>query len=88
VSVANSRQERGKSIAQLVGMSHGGLVRELEAWTITQDEIRDEARELRQRRSEARTMVELIAGELRNRRGAVPTSIATSVAPASEAAAS
>lgn len=76
MTVANSRQERGKSIAQLAGMSHGGLVRELEAWTITADEIRDEARELRQRRAEARTMVELIAGELRSRRGALPTSIA------------
>jgi hypothetical protein len=86
-SVANSREERGKAIAQLAGMSHGAIVRELEAWTITADEIREESRELRRRRGEARTMLELIAAEVRNRRVAQPTVLTTSDAASSEAVA-
>jgi len=81
MTVANSREERGRVIGQLAGMSHGRLVSELEAWTIRADEIADEARELRQRRGESRTMLDLIAAELRTRNGR-----ATS-APAAEAAA-
>jgi hypothetical protein len=78
MTVANSREERGKAIAQLAGMSHGALVRELETWTITADEISEEARELRRRRGESRTMVDLIAAELRSRQGiARPEAIAS-----------
>lgn len=69
MTVANSREERGKAIAQLAGMSHGALVRELEGWTITADEIAEESRELRRRRGESRTMLDLIASELRSRGG-------------------
>lgn len=76
MTVANSREERGKVIAQLAGMSHGALVRELEAWTITGDEIAEEARDLRRRRGESRTMLDLIATELRGRRGARPEVVA------------
>lgn len=80
MSVANSREERGKAIGQLAGMSHGALVRELETWTITADEIREDAREVRRRRGEARTMLELIAAELRDRRASSPTSLVTPAA--------
>lgn len=79
MTVANSREERGRVIGQLVTMSHGRLVAELERWTIRADEIAEEARELRQRRGESRTMLDLIAAELRTRNGR-----ATS-APAAEA---
>lgn len=73
MTVANSREERGKAIAQLAGMSHGALVRELEGWTITADEIAEDARELRRRRGESRTMLDLIAAELRSRGGRAAT---------------
>ena len=82
MTVANSREERGKVIATLAGMSHGALVRELEAWTISHDEIAEEARGLRQRRGESRTMLDLIATELRARQGARPEVVATTEAVA------
>lgn len=85
MSVANSKEERGKAIAQLAGASHGALVRSLEAWTITADEIREEARELRQRRGEARTMLELIATELRGRRQVEPAELKPSAGEAAVA---
>jgi len=76
MTVANSREERGKAIAQLAGLSHGRLVGELESWTIRADEIAEEARELRRRRGESRTMLDLIAAELRTRSGR-PHAVAT-----------
>jgi hypothetical protein len=69
VSVANSRDERGKAIARLAGANHGGLLRELEAWLVSLDELVERSRDLTAERAEARTMVALIGSELRSRQG-------------------
>lgn len=72
MTVANARTERDETIGKLAGLSRSALLHELVAWTVTAAEIAEESRELRARRAEGRTMLELIAGELRNRQGVGP----------------
>ena len=68
MTVANARTERDETISKLAGLSRSALLHELVTWTVTAAEIAEESRELRARRAEARTMLELIAGEVRGRK--------------------
>jgi hypothetical protein len=81
VTVANVRTERDAAIGKLAGLTRPQLLHELVLWAVTASEIADEARDFRARRAEARTMLELISGELRNRGAATPHE-----APAAEGA--
>ena len=67
MTVANARTERDAAISKLAGLSRSALLHELVTWTVTAHAIAEESRELRRRRAEARTMLELIAGEVTGR---------------------
>lgn len=71
MTVANVRTERDAAIGKLASLTRSQLLHELVEWAVTASEIADEARDFRARRAEARTMLELISGEFRNR-AAVP----------------
>jgi hypothetical protein len=73
MSVANSRVERDAEIGRLANLSQSKLLHELVTWTVNENEIADESREIRRRRAEARTMRELVAGEIRARHGGQAT---------------
>lgn len=72
MTVASSRLEREEVVGRLARLTRQQLLNELVNWTVKNDEIAEEAREVRSRRAESRTMLEIIAGELRGRAGGEP----------------